>query len=265
MNLCRADKVLLSGWAAVMGSAAIAGPTAAGLGIPAALFAALIADGVFRPSSNTFYPTISHGPRTSNCVALTFDDGPDPVVTPKILDVLQSYNARATFFVIGRNLEHTTEVAARAVLEGHEIGNHSWEHGYMRHAYPVRTQLVEMDRAETLIRSITGRAGLSVYRPPVGLKSPNFARAAHRLALNVIAWSVHSRDTIDQNGPRIARRILSRIRGGDIVLLHDGHQRPGARRTSALDALPFLLAGLKERNLQAVTVSELLASDQARP
>ena len=259
MNLCRADKVLLSGWATVMSSAAIIGPTAAGLGIPAALFAALIADGVFRPSSNTFYPTISHGPRTKNQVALTFDDGPDPVVTPQILDVLQAHGARATFFVIGRNLEHTTEVAARAVREGHEIGNHSWQHGYMRHAYPVRAQLEEMERNEALIRSITGQTKLSIYRPPVGLKSPNFARAAHRVSLNVIAWSVHSRDTLDQNGPRIARRILSRIRGGDIVLLHDGHQRPGARRTSALESLPSLLAGLKDRNLQAVTVSELLA------
>ena len=135
----------------------------------------------------------------------------------------------------------------------------------MRHAYPVQSQLIEMERAEALIRSITGHTGLSVYRPPVGLKSPNFARAAHRISLNVIAWSVHSRDTLDQNGPRIARRILSRIRGGDIVLLHDGHQRPGARRTSALEALPFVLDGLKERNLEAVTVSELLAQNPARP
>jgi peptidoglycan/xylan/chitin deacetylase (PgdA/CDA1 family) len=129
----------------------------------------------------------------------------------------------------------------------------------MRHAYPVQAQLEEMERNEALIRSISGQSGLSVYRPPVGLKSPNFARAAHRLSLNVIAWSVHSRDTLDSNGPRIARRILSRIRGGDIVLLHDGHQRPGAQRTSALGALPSLLAGLKARNLEPVTVSELLA------
>lgn len=265
VNLCRADKVLLSGWATIVGSGMLIGPTAAGLGIPAALFVALIADGVFRPSSNTFYPTISHGPRNSNRVALTFDDGPDPVVTPQILDRLRDHGARATFFVIGRNLEQTTDVASRAVREGHEIGNHSWEHGYMRHAYPVQSQLQEMDRNEVLIRSITGQRGLSVYRPPVGLKSPNFARAAHRLALNVIAWSVHSRDTLDQNGPRIARRILSRIRGGDIVLLHDGHQRPGARRTSALAALPTLLAGLQERNLEAVTVSELLAGRLGAP
>lgn len=259
MNLCRADKVLLSGCAAMLGSTALFGPSALALGIPAGVLATVLADGIFRPTSNTLYPTVAHGPRSSNRVALTFDDGPDPEVTPRVLDALGQYDARATFFMIGRNLERTRAVAERAVREGHEIGNHSWQHGYFKHASAVHKQLVDIERNEGLIRSITGADLRSPYRAPVGLKSPRFARAAHQLSLHVIAWSVHSRDTLDQNPERIARRVLTRIRGGDIVLLHDGHQTPGARRTSALKALPLILEGLKKLQLEPVTVRELLA------
>lgn len=259
MSLCRADKVLLSGCAAMLGSTALFGPTAMSFGVPAGLLATVLADGIFRPSSNTLYPTISHGPRSSNRVALTFDDGPHPETTPRVLDVLAQYNARATFFMIGRILESGVAIAQRAVREGSEIGNHSWNHGYFKHAAPVNEQLVDIERCESLIRSITGEIPRSPYRAPVGLKSPRFARAAHQLSLDVIAWSIHSRDTLDQDAERIARRILSRIRGGDIVLLHDGHQNPGARRTSALNALPLVLEGLKKLQLEPVTIRELLA------
>ena len=183
MSLCRADKVLLSGCAAMLGSTALFGPTALSFGVPAGLLATVLADGIFRPSSNTLYPTISHGPRSSNRVALTFDDGPHPETTPRVLDVLAQYNARATFFMIGRILESGVAIAERAVREGSEIGNHSWNHGYFKHAAPVNEQLVDIERCESLIRSITGEIPRSPYRAPVGLKSPRFARAAHQLSL----------------------------------------------------------------------------------
>src|SRR5690606_3251063 len=112
MNICRADKVLLSGGAALFGSAALFGATSLGLAIPAAAVLAVLADGVFRPSSSTFYPTISRGPRGRAKVALTFDDGPDPEVTPRVLDVLSAHGARATFFMIGRNLERNLAIGA---------------------------------------------------------------------------------------------------------------------------------------------------------
>ncbi len=259
MNVCRADKVLLSGCAAMLGSAAILGPTAAGLGIPAALFAALIADGVFRPSSSTFYKTISRGPRSSNRVALTFDDGPDPEITPQVLDVLRRHQARATFFVIGRHLERFMDVAKRAVQEGHELGNHSWQHGYMHHAYPIPRQVDDIEACEALIRSLTGASERAAYRPPVGLKSPRFGRTAEHLGLKVVAWSVHSRDTMDKNPARIARRVVDAARPGDIILMHDGHQNLGAHRPQCPAALPLILEGLNRRGLTPVTVAELLA------
>src|SRR5437868_8460253 len=131
MTICRADKVLLGGAAAVLGGTALFG-TALGAAIPAAAFAAVMADGIFRPTSNTFYPTVSHGPRDRPCVALTFDDGPDAEVTPAVLDALATADARATFFTIGRNLEQNLSLGRRIVEERHELANPSWRHAYVQ-------------------------------------------------------------------------------------------------------------------------------------
>jgi peptidoglycan/xylan/chitin deacetylase (PgdA/CDA1 family) len=263
VGLCRADKVLLGGGTALVGSAALFDASALTLGVPAAAFAALLADGIFRPSSGTFYPTISKGPRNRPRVALTFDDGPDADVTPRALEVLGRYEARATFFMIGKHLEKSMRLGAQVVAAGHEIGNHSWQHSYLQNFYSVKALLTDIDRTEALIRSLTGSSKSSPYRAPVGLKSPGLARAAHARALEIIAWSVHSRDTIDSDPERIARRVLARIRPGDIVLMHDGHQKPGERRTEGVMALPRILEGLRERGLETVTLRELLARDKS--
>lgn len=259
MALCRADKVLLAGGTALVSSVALFGASTLTLGLPAAVFAAVLADGVFRASSGTFYPTVARGPKTRPQVALTFDDGPDPEITPRVLDTLGAYDARATFFMIGKHLEHAMPVAERAIAEGHEIGNHSWAHSYVQNFFSVPRLLTDIGRTEALIRSLTRSSATPLYRAPVGLKSPRLARAAHARELTVVAWSVHSRDTIDSNPKRIAKRVLASVRPGDIVLMHDGHQNAGIHRRSGADSLPLILEGLRARGLEAVTVSELLA------
>jgi peptidoglycan-N-acetylglucosamine deacetylase len=261
--LCRADKVLLAGSAAVLGSATLLAATPIVLGASAGLFAAVLADGVFRPSSSVFYPTVSHGPRSRPEVALTFDDGPDPEVTPSILDALARAGARATFFVIGRHLEKHSAIAARAVLEGHEIGNHSWTHSYFQNFYPTRMQADDVGRGARLIQHLCGSSAEPLYRAPIGLKSPALARVAHARKATVVAWSIHSRDTLARDPQTTAAHILSRVRPGDIILMHDGHERDDGRRTLAARALPIILRGLHERGLRSVTVSELLRSSHA--
>jgi peptidoglycan/xylan/chitin deacetylase (PgdA/CDA1 family) len=256
-RLCRADKVLLGAGAAMLGGTALFGASL-GLGIPAGVLGLLIADGVFRPSSSTFYPTVSNGPRALPRVALTFDDGPDPEVTPVLLDILAKAGAHATFFTIGRKLVRHISVAERAVREGHELGNHSWQHDRMQNFYGTRAQAEEIDRSVELIREVSRTDGLPLYRPPIGLKSPALARAAHVRGLQVIAWSLHSRDTLFRDAQRIAERVLKRVRAGDIILMHDGHDRDGYHRAATMGALPLILDGLAERGLQSVTVSELL-------
>jgi len=256
VSLCRADKVLLAGGAAVLGSSALL--HAMPLTVTAAAFAMVLTDGIFRPSSSVFYPTISHGPRDRPRVALTFDDGPDPQVTPEILATLAGVGARATFFVIGRHLEKHRDIAERALRQGHELGNHSWMHSYFQNFYRTGRQDRDIDRSTRLLQELSGSAAQPLYRAPVGLKSPALARVAHARGLTVIAWSLHSRDTFTRNPDATAALVLSRITPGDIVLMHDGHERDGGHRGTAAKALPQILRGLRERGLSCVTVSELL-------
>ena len=257
MSLCRADKVLLAGGAAVLGSSALLNALPVAVGASAA-FLAVLTDGIFRPSSSVLYPTISHGPRDRPRVALTFDDGPDPDVTPSILDTLEAAGAHATFFVIGRHLEKHRHIAARALQDGHELGNHSWMHSYLQNFYRTDQQQSDVERSTRLIQELSCSDAEPLYRPPVGLKSPPLARVAHARKLKVVAWSLHSRDTLARDANATAERVLSRIVPGDIVLMHDGHERDGKHRHVAAAALPLILRGLRERGLSSVTVSELL-------
>jgi peptidoglycan/xylan/chitin deacetylase (PgdA/CDA1 family) len=252
----------LGGGVAVVGSAALFGATPLAIGIPAGALALALGEGIFRPASSTLYPTISHGPRGQRRVALTFDDGPHSETTPQVLDALAADNGRATFFVIGRYLERNTHVARRAIAEGHELGNHSWTHSHFQNFYSAARHAREIARNARLIRDLTGADREPLYRSPVGLKSPPLARAAHELGLRVIAWSLHTRDTISRDANALAARVLARVQPGDIILMHDGHDLEGSRRVIAAQALPAILRGLKERGLECVTVSELLASSQ---
>lgn len=124
----RANVLALAYAAATAGSVGVFGFSLLSVGIPAAILLALFADGIARPGSSLFYPTVTHGPRTGQRVALSFDDGPDPQVTPAVLDALAQYDARATFFTIGRSLEAHPHLAQRLLAEHHELGNHSWQH-----------------------------------------------------------------------------------------------------------------------------------------
>lgn len=258
-RLCRADKLLLGGGLGLLGSAALFGSGWLGIGVPVGMLGMLLTDGIFRPSSSVLYPTISRGPRARPRVALTFDDGPDPQVTPLLLDALAEAGARATFFTIGRYLAQHGEIAIRAVREGHEIGNHSWGHDRLQNFYGTRALAQEIDRSVQLIQQLTRSERLPLYRPPIGLKSPSLSRAAHVRNLQMIAWSLHSRDTLLRDATVIAEHVLSRVTAGDIILMHDGHDRVGHHRVATAASLPLVLAGLRERGLQCVTVSELLS------
>lgn len=258
--ISRFDRLLLGYAATTAGLVGVHGVSVATLGVPAAILLALTTDGVARPGSSVFYPTISHGPRDGNRVALTFDDGPDPEVTPRVLDALAAAGARATFFVIGRSLEQHPEIARRIVAEGHELGNHSYHHSRWQNFYLQAHTAQEISQARDVIRSFTGDSAGAVeplFRPPIGLKNPPLARAAAKRNLRIVAWSLHSRDTRTTDAARITQRVLDRVRGGDIVLFHDGHDLPGKHRPGCAQALPAILKGLGERGLQSVTVSEM--------
>jgi peptidoglycan/xylan/chitin deacetylase (PgdA/CDA1 family) len=235
--------------------------------VPGVLLVWLVADGMARPGSGLFYPTISHGARAGQRVALTFDDGPDAAITPQLLDLLAQSGARATFFVIGKSLVAQPQLGQRMLAEGHVIGNHSWQHSRWQNFRLFRWHAQELERGAQAIAALDGGRRPRLYRPPVGLKRPELARAAWRRGLTLVAWSLHSHDTRLRDPQRIARRVLAKVRGGDIVLLHDGHDLAGRRRPQCVAALRLILVGLRERGFECVTVPELLefSGDVPRP
>lgn len=227
--------------------------------IPAGLFLLLIVDGIFRPSAQWFLPVVIRGSRAKNAVALTFDDGPDPQTTPQILDLLRQHGARATFFVIGHHVEQHPALARRILAEGHEIGNHTQGHSRWFNTRLYQAMESEIRTAQETLQRITGITP-RLFRPPVGLKNPQLILATTPHQLKTVLWSVHARDTLLRDPARIATRVLRRLRAGDIVDLHDGHDRPGQHRPQTVAAVAKILDALSVRGLRAVTVSELLQS-----
>jgi peptidoglycan/xylan/chitin deacetylase (PgdA/CDA1 family) len=259
--LTRADQLALGFGAATVGAVGLFGFSALSLGVPMALLAAVLTDGIARPSSSVLYPTVTHGPRDRRRIALSFDDGPDPLVTPAVLDALKVHGARASFFVIGQALERQPDLARRMLAEGHELCNHSWRHSRWQNFWGPRAMRDEIARGEQVIGTFTDSISRSLYRSPIGLKSPSLARAAQQQGVRMIAWSLHSRDTRLCDPQQIAVRVLGRIKPGDIVLMHDGHDLPGRHRPACAAAVPLILAGLREKQLECVTVSELIGFD----
>jgi peptidoglycan/xylan/chitin deacetylase (PgdA/CDA1 family) len=255
--LTRARLLILAYAAATAGAVSAFGSSLWSVGLPAA-FLALFADGVARPGSSALYPTVRRGSRSGARVALTFDDGPDPSVTPAVLDALARHGARATFFAIGRSLDAHPQIARRVLAEGHELANHSWHHARWQSFSGVREQIAEIERGERAIAHVAGDGRKPLYRAPFGIKSPPFVLAAQTKRLTMVAWSLHSRDTRLTDPDAIAARVLRKVRPGDIVLMHDGHDLPGRHRSAAAAALPLVLAGLRAKELECVTVSELL-------
>lgn len=232
----------------------------------AATLVLLLTDGIARPASSVFHPTITHGRRDSHKVALTFDDGPDPLVTPEVLDTLVAHNARATFFTIGQSVEAHPELARRIVNEGHVLGNHSWQHSRTQNFRYRWWHRAELARSEQILDNVAGGQRERLYRPPVGLKIGELCREIWRRRLTIVAWSLHSHDTRLASAEQIAKRVLSKVRGGDIILMHDGHDQPDQHRPHCAKAVALILQGLREKGLECVAIPDLLAdvNDHAR-
>jgi peptidoglycan-N-acetylglucosamine deacetylase len=184
----------------------------------------------------------------ARCVALTFDDGPDPVDTPKLLDLLREKGVKATFFVIGKRADQHPEIVRRAWSEGHLIANHTWSH------YPLFCFLMpgrlraEIERGTESVQRICGFRP-RFFRSPVGLRHPLLAPYLEDAGLEYISWSIRTRDTFTANSSVLVRRILNRATGGDIILLHD--HLPGGT-DAMLEALPRVIDELRQRGFEFV-------------
>lgn len=187
--------------------------------------------------------TIESVPRDNSHVYLTFDDGPHPVYTNQILDLLAKYNAKATFFVLGRSVDAYPQIAARIVQEGHAIANHTYEHVALPNQNPE--QIAEALGATSAAMSrATGRTS-SCLRPPYGaLDQPSYD-AVRSLGYSVIMWEVDSNDWRGGDPYTIASTVLSKTRLGSRILFHDGP----ANRANTVAALESVLSVLSEKGV----------------
>jgi peptidoglycan/xylan/chitin deacetylase (PgdA/CDA1 family) len=178
-------------------------------------------------------------------VALTFDDGPAEH-TETVLDILKRENVKATFFVIGKNIANREILLKRMQAEGHSIGNHSFNHGFNFDWQSLAKMQEEIELTNQTIEAVTGTP-VALFRPPYGVTNPNLAKALRNSNLKSIGWSLRSMDTVAKDKQQLLNKILTKVKAGDIILLHD-------RCAVTADILPELIAALKKRGFDFATL-----------
>lgn len=194
-------------------------------------------------------------PMEKKWMALTFDDGPDPDQTGQILDLLKEYEAKATFFLLGKRVIRYPDLVKREAAEGHELANHTYSHAYFNKA--AKEQMIkEIKDAEEAIFQVSG-VRTHLFRPPGGFYNQTLVDICKANNYIPVLWSWHQ-DTVDWKRPgvkKIVNKVLNNARGGDIVLFHDHVEG----NTQTIEALKQILPELKKRGFRFVTVSELIA------
>jgi peptidoglycan/xylan/chitin deacetylase (PgdA/CDA1 family) len=210
--------------------------------------------GVFVLRLRMFVDAIVSGPRDASGVALTFDDGPDPESTPKVLDALDAARAKGTFFVIGKKAEKHPEIIRDILARGHAVGLHSYAHERLFAMRGPGHWRRDLKRGMAALEKITGERP-TLFRPPIGHTNPQVGGVLRELGLVVVGWTVSARDGVRGKPEEVARRVLDGARDGAIVLMHDASER-GDHAPAGVVALPQILAGLAKRKLAVTRLQE---------
>ena len=193
-------------------------------------------------------------------VALTIDDGPNPAVTPAVLDLLDAHGARATFFCIARHAQAHPRLCREIVRRGHSVQNHSHQHRHNFSLLGMRGFAREIEMAQDVLSQITGERP-RFFRAPAGLRNPFLAPVLQRLDLQLVSWTRRGFDTVRTEPERVLARLTHRLAAGDILLLHDGNvAHTAAGQPVVLAVLPTLLQRFAQSGLRCVTLP-----DAARP
>ncbi|TAH62443.1 MAG: polysaccharide deacetylase family protein [Gottschalkiaceae bacterium] len=195
------------------------------------------------------------GSRNEKNIALTFDDGPHPIYTEEILDILKEYNVKATFFILGKHGEEYPDILHRQNIEGHELGIHSYNHINLKNQ-EENVIREEFSRTQDIIRKVTGKKS-KLFRPPYGIYNQVIYDIVSENGGNMVLWTYYQ-DTKDWGNPgveKIIEIVLSQARNGDIILFHDHNE---AKENQVIGALKIIIPELLNRGYKFVTISELL-------
>lgn len=234
-------------------------PFAPAMGLGAAALGALAwgAYGVYEPNASLFGPVVGHGPRERRAVYLTFDDGPNPGVTDRILDTLAAHGVPAAFFMVGRYAERHAALAREVAAAGHEVGNHTYHHVKLHRRGPGRIR-AELERTHAALAAVTGRAPRT-FRAPHGYRNPFVAPVTRRLGYRTFGWSYGVWDTARPGAEVIRARMRRKLAPGAILLLHDGDgYDPAGDRAQTAEALPGIIADVRAAGLEFRPLADLL-------
>jgi peptidoglycan/xylan/chitin deacetylase (PgdA/CDA1 family) len=213
----------------------------------------------FFPQSSFYLPVISRGNTGKNLVALTFDDGPSAQITKPILDLLDKYSVKATFFVSGINTVKHPQIINEIIARGHTIGNHSFHHNPFLMLGSYNYLYEEIFRAKGLLKMMGVNA--LAFRPPVGIISPKLPIVLDKLGMFCVTFSCRAGDFGNRRVKNLSSAILKKVRTDDIILLHDTEPSKDQDRALLLSEIEKILQGLKARDLKIVPLAELISRD----
>jgi peptidoglycan/xylan/chitin deacetylase (PgdA/CDA1 family) len=210
------------------------------------------------PTGQWYGRTFAGGMRGSKQIALTYDDGPNDPHTMKLLDVLAKHGVRATFFMIGHYVQQRPDIARAVAQAGHVVGNHTFTHPLLifKSAEQTRTELV---KCRSALQDAIGEHS-NLFRPPFGGRRPATLRVARSLGLETVMWNVTGYDWNAPPAAVIEKKVARQMRGGDVILLHDGgHRAMGADRAQTVIATDSLIHQYKDQGYEFVTTEEMKA------
>jgi peptidoglycan-N-acetylglucosamine deacetylase len=228
------------------------------IGLTAAAVASAAGYQSMAPQGQWFGRTFAGGIRGSKQIALTYDDGPNDPHTLKLLDVLAKHSVRATFFMIGRYVRQRPDLARAVAQAGHVIGNHTFTHPLLIFESAARMRMQLVDCQQVLEDTVGEHSNL--FRPPFGGRRPATLRVARALGLETVMWNVTGYDWNAPPAAVIEKKVARQMRGGEVVLLHDGgHRAMGADRAQTVIATDNLIRRCKDQGYEFVPVEEMLA------
>jgi peptidoglycan-N-acetylglucosamine deacetylase len=210
------------------------------------------------PTGQLFGKTFTNLPRAPQQIALTYDDGPNDPHTLRLLEILTKHNVQATFFLIGRYVQQRPDIAREITHAGHIVGNHTFTHPLLTFKTEAQIKL-ELAFCQSALQDAIGDRS-NLFRPPFGGRRPAVLRIARELGLEPIMWNVTGYDWNAPPAAVIEQKIVKQIRGGDVILLHDGgHKQMGADRSQTLIATDCLIARYKSEGYEFLTIPKMTA------